>query len=508
MGSALASGQLIAVFTGAGSSPLVAVGAAVIDLAPAPVKEFAIGAFGTHDKAVLLSGMAVVLTALAILAGWLSRRGRAPGLVLIVVLGGVGVAAVLGRSDLGRLGPVAAVVSPLVGVAVFGWLHGLAARWIAARAAADPELAADPEIAADLAARPDRRRFLRASAGAAVGAGVVALGGQALADDGDVEAARDAVGPLVPAVPAPAIPRGADFAADGTPTYLTDNADFYRIDIALTVPRISTADWSLRIHGMVDREVRLSYADIRRRPLVARPITLTCVSNPVGGPYISTSEFIGVPLRDLLLAAGVRPGADQVLSTSVDGFTAGTPVDALLDPDRGALLAIGMNGQPLPLEHGFPARLVVPGLYGYVSATKWVVDLEVTTFAAKQAYWVPRGYAARAPIKTESRIDTPGPYALISAREVVVAGIAWAPTKGIVRVDVRIDGGPWQPAELSTEVSQNTWRMWRTRFPVGPGTHTVESRATDATGYTQTERRAGDAPDGATGLPSVFFTVR
>jgi hypothetical protein len=269
---------------------------------------------------------------------------------------------------------------------------------------------------------------------------------------------------------------------------------------------LSAQSWSLRIHGMVDKEVTFSYNDIRNRKLIERPVTLTCVSEPVGGPYISTSNFIGVPLRDLLLAAGVKPGAQQLFSTSVDGFTVGTPLDVLLDPNRGAMLAIGMNRQPLPVEHGFPARMVVPGLYGYVSATKWVVDMEVTTWD-KQAYWVPRGYSQQAPIKTESRIDKPQSFANVSPGAVTVAGIAWAQTKGIAKVEVRVDGGPWQSAQLSTEVSKNTWRMWRTTVQLRAGSHRVDSRATDDTGYTQTSVAANEIPDGATGWPSVTFTV-
>jgi DMSO/TMAO reductase YedYZ molybdopterin-dependent catalytic subunit len=351
-----------------------------------------------------------------------------------------------------------------------------------------------------------RRRFLVSSAGVAVGAGIVGLGGHALSNRSNAQQSIDQVGTLTPASPAPRLPAGADFAGDGTPSYITDNSNFYRIDTALTVPQLNAQSWSLKIHGMVDKEVTFSYADIRNRKLIERPVTLTCVSDPVGGAYISTSNFIGVPLRDLLLEAGVKPGAQQLFSTSVDGFTVGTPVDVLLDPNRGAMLAIGMNRQPLPVEHGFPARMVVPGLYGYVSATKWVVDMELTTWD-KQAYWVPRGYSQQAPIKTESRIDKPQAYANVSPGAVTVAGIAWAQSKGIAKVEVRVDGGAWRSAQLSTEVSKNTWRMWRTSFQLKAGSHTIESRATDDSGYTQTSVQADEIPDGASGWPSVIFNV-
>jgi hypothetical protein len=270
---------------------------------------------------------------------------------------------------------------------------------------------------------------------------------------------------------------------------------------------VKAENWRLRIHGLVDREVSFDFNDIRRRRLIERPVTLTCVSNDVGGEYVSNANFIGVPLRELLLEAGVKPGSDQLMSTSVDGFTAGTPVDALLDANRGAMLAIGMNGEPLPLEHGFPARMVVPGLYGYVSATKWVVDMELTRFDEKQGYWVPRGWSARGPIKTESRIDRPHGFETVRAGQVTVAGIAWAQFVGVKKVEVRLDGGEWREAELATEVSVNTWRMWRTTVDVPRGEHRVEVRATDNTGYTQTEDRVPPAPDGATGWHSVLFTA-
>ncbi|GAA5155427.1 hypothetical protein GCM10023321_28760 [Pseudonocardia eucalypti] len=340
------------------------------------------------------------------------------------------------------------------------------------------------------------------TAGAAVGAGL--LGTLAGGGRGSVGVAPGGV--AFPA--APPVPPGADFVAQGTPTFVTRNEDFYRIDTALRVPAISPADWSLRIHGLVDRELTLSYADLVARPMVTRPVTLACVSNEVGGDLISTSQFTGVDLREVLLAAGPKAGADQVLSTSEDGWTCGTPLDVLLEPDRGALLAVGMNGQPLPLEHGYPVRMVVPGLYGYVSATKWVVDLELTTFAEKQAYWLERGWAERAPIKTQARIDRPRAGEPMPAGRVVAAGIAWAQHRGVERVEVRVDRGPWQPAELATDVSRDTWRMWRATLDVPPGPHLLQARAADATGVWQTEIRASPVPDGASGYPEVSFLAR
>ncbi|HET9142597.1 MAG TPA: molybdopterin-dependent oxidoreductase [Actinophytocola sp.] len=493
--AALAAGHLVAGFIGPTASPFLAVGNSAIDLTPQPVKDWAIRAFGVHDKLVLLIGMGLVLLILAALAGLLSRRRSWPGVALAAAVGGLGFLAVLGRPDLGQLGVLAPAASLLTGVLVFRWLHGLARR---AESAKNGGAESTDET---------RRAFLLSSAGVAVGAGVLGGAGQLLSVRVDVEGSRAAIGSLVPAEPAPPVPAGADFAGNGTPRFLTANERFYRVDTALTVPRVRAQDWRLRIHGLTDREVSFSFSDIRDRRLVERPVTLTCVSNEVGGEYVSTANFVGVPIRDLLLEAGVRPGAESVLSTSADGFTANTPVDALLDQRRGALLAIGMNGEPLPVEHGFPARMVVPGLYGYVSATKWVVDWELTTFQAREGYWIPRGWAAKAPIKTQSRIDSPRPDATVPAGRLVVAGIAWAQTVGIDRVEVRLDEGAWQPAELATEVSLATWRMWRVTVDAGRGEHKVEVRATDRTGRTQTDERTAPAPDGATGWHAVEFTA-
>jgi DMSO/TMAO reductase YedYZ molybdopterin-dependent catalytic subunit len=342
-----------------------------------------------------------------------------------------------------------------------------------------------------------------------VGAAGAGLGGYLLGAGVDVADSQSQVATaLRPAQPAAPPPPGADFAAQGTPTFLTSNRDFYRIDTALRLPAKAATDWSMKVHGMVERELTISYQDLLNRPLIERPVTLTCVSNEVGGNLISTANFVGVSLRDLLLEAGVRPGADQLFSTSLDGFTAGTPVEVVLEPNRGAMLALGMNSAPLPLEHGYPVRMVIPGLYGFVSATKWLADLELTTFDAKQSYWLQRGWAQQAPIKTQSRIDRPQQGSSVPAGPFTAAGIAWAQHRGIASVEVRLDGGAWQQAQLSTEVSSDTWRMWRIDLTVPPGDHTLECRATDLTGQTQTDARANPVPDGATGWPSVALTAR
>ncbi len=488
--AALGAGHLVAAFIGINASPYLAVANAAIDLTPSWLKDFAVDAFGTYDKLVLLLGMALVLLGLAALAGLLSLRGPLPGTVLIVAAGLLGGLAVHGRPDLGSAALAAPAAALLAGVLTF--------RWLLARAGTSD---IDP-------AAPDRRRFLLGAGGVAAGAGVAGLAGQLIGSGTDAQGSRRAVGGLTAARPAPPIPAGADFAAQGTPAFLTANQDFYRIDTAIIVPQLRAADWTLRIHGMVERELTFSYADIRSRPLVERTITLCCVSNQVGGPYISTSNFLGVDLGDLLREAGIRPGAEQLFSTSEDGWTCGTPLAAALEPDRGALLAIGMNGEPLPVEHGFPARMVIPGLYGYVSATKWVREIEITTWDARRAYWLDRGWARRAPVKTQSRIDSPASGDELAAGRVVVAGIAWAQTVGIARVEVRLDEGEWQRAELGTEVNVDTWRMWRVELEVPPGEHRVSCRATDRSGYVQTGERTGVVPDGATGWHTVAFTTR
>ncbi|MBV8995071.1 MAG: molybdopterin-dependent oxidoreductase [Pseudonocardiales bacterium] len=499
MAAGLAVGHLVGAFISPSASPLLAVGSSAIDLTPTWLKDFAVRAFGTYDKVVLLSGMAVVIAVIGVVAGLISRRSRTPGLVLIAVLGVIAGVAVLSRPTAGSFDVLAPLAALITTAGTFAALHRLARLSYLTAGDATPT--------GDGPARIPRRALLAGSAVAAAGAGVAAAGGQLLAGRSGVEASRQVVRRILPTVPAPPIPRGADFAADGSPTFITPNRDFYRVDVNLTLPRLRAEDWRLRIHGMVDRETTLSFTDLTSRTLIERPLTMTCVSNEIGGPYISTSTFTGVLVADILADAGVQRGADQAFTTSVDGWTCGTPTAALTDPARKAMLVIGMNGEPLPIEHGFPVRMVVPGLYGFVSGTKWITDLELTTFQARQAYWLQRGWGRRAPIKTMSRIDSPGPFERVSP-DTPITGVAWAQTRGIDKVEVRVDHGEWQPAELSVEVSVDTWRMFRLRGRWGPGAHVAEVRATDKSGYPQTADRAAPVPDGATGWHSVQFTVQ
>jgi DMSO/TMAO reductase YedYZ molybdopterin-dependent catalytic subunit len=499
----LATGHLVGGFLSPSASPFLAVGSSAIDRTPTWLKDFAVRSFGSYDKLVLLLGMAAVIGLAGMVAGLLSRRSRTPGLVLIVLLGAVATAAVLSRPTAGPFDVLAPLVGLVVSTGTFAALHRLGVRSAPAGAVGGEAAAAEPGGAPGV----PRRTLLAGSAVVVAGAGMAAAAGQLLTDRGNAEASRQAVGRIVPTVAAPPIPAGADFVADGSPSFITPNRDFYRVDVNLTVPQLSTQDWRLRIHGMVDRERTLTWSDLTSRRLVERPVTMTCVSNEVGGPYISTTAFTGVLLADILNEVGVRRGADQVFTTSVDGWTCGSPTATLTDPGRQAMLAIAMNGEPLPVEHGFPVRMVVPGLYGFVSGTKWITDLELTTFEARQAYWLERGWAQRAPIKTMSRIDSPGPFERISP-DTAITGVAWAQTRGIEKVEVRLDHGAWQDAELSTEVNLDTWRMFRLRGRWGPGAHIVEVRATDKTGYTQTADRAAPIPDGAAGWHSVQFSVQ
>jgi DMSO/TMAO reductase YedYZ molybdopterin-dependent catalytic subunit len=272
------------------------------------------------------------------------------------------------------------------------------------------------------------------------------------------------------------------------------------------VPEINVDDWELRVHGLVEQEIRLTFQDLLDAGLIESHVTLTCVSNPVGGNLAGNAKWLGLPIRDVLNRARPRDGADMVLSTSIDGFSASTPLEVLQD-NRDAMLAIGMNGEPLPLEHGYPVRMVVPGLYGFVSATKWVVDLEVTRFADSKAYWTQRGWSERGPIKTMARVEVPKSFAVVKAGRVAVGGTAWAQTRGIAKVEVQIDGGVWAPAVLSEEASVVTWRQWSFAWDATPGAHYIKVRATDGTGEVQTEKRADPVPDGASGWQSVMVTV-
>ena len=480
---ALGVGELVAVATGSRSAPLVAVDAVVVDLVPEPLKQFAIALFGVHDKAALLVGTVVLLAALAALVGVAALRRWWYGLAGVAALSVLGVAAAVTRPGATWTWALPSLVGGASAAAV---LYALTAT---------PRPSQEP--------RPDRRWLLLAFGAAAV-AGV---SGRLLGSRRDVEAARGAVVLPSPRGPRQVVPARADLRVPGLAPYVTDNRGFYRIDTALVVPQIDPDTWRLRIHGRVRHPVELTFAQLLARPMVERHITLCCVSNEVGGDLIGNARWLGVPVKDLLDEVEPLDGADQVLSRSADGWTCGTPTAVLRD-GRDALLAVGMNGEPLPIEHGFPVRMVTPGLYGYVSACKWLVELELTSFAEVDAYWVRRGWAQQGPVKTQSRIDVPRQGSELRAGPVTVAGVAWAQHVGIARVEVSVDDGEWHEATLADTVSIDTWRQWSWRWDATPGRHRLRVRATDATGVTQTEERRPVVPDGATGWHTIEVTVR
>ena len=559
---AIGAAQLAAGLTVPQGSPVVAVGQAAIDLTPPPVKDFAISAFGTADKTVLLGGILVVLALYAALVGILAVRRLAIGMWGLALFAFIGLVAALTRPD----STAEYIVPTLAGAAAGAFALTRLARaagqlsaprsrtWrpgagrSGSRAPGDPgvppapealtppDLPAPPAVASNPAAAdprpesgaspsgysftylpnpddpgppggPARRRFLVSSGIAAVAAVAGTVAGRELATRRDVTLARAALRFPRPAVPAPPLPAGSDLHIPGLSSFITPNDSFYRVDTALLLPQVDPSTWQLRIHGMVQREVTITFAELLKRPLIEDYVTLTCVSDPVGGPYVGNAKWLGASLAALIRQARPRAGASQLLCTSADGFTSGTPLQVVLD-GRDALLAVAMNGTALPVAHGFPARMVTPGLYGYVSATKWVTDIEVTTFAAASAYWVDRGWSQQAPIKTESRIDVPAIGATLRPGMTPVAGVAWAQHKGVAAVEVRVDRGPWHEARLAAVPDIDTWRQWVWEWQATPGNHLLEARATDKTGYTQTAVQAQPVPNGASGYPSATVTVR
>jgi DMSO/TMAO reductase YedYZ molybdopterin-dependent catalytic subunit len=537
---AMGVAQLFAGISIPQSSPVLAVGQAAIDATPLGVKDWATSTFGTNDKNVLLTGVLVVVFCYAAAVGVLAVRSLRLGMAGIAVFAALGMSAALTRP-----GASAAYVLPtLAGAAVGAFaLYRLvetarrAAAGSAARAPAPlpPIVFGGPSApgAPDDAAGPpgelrapdlpgtkvpplrqpprqpsDRRAFLVTAGVSLAGAAAGGYIGRQLTTRHNVTTARTALRFPRPAVPAPPLPAGSSLPIPGISPFVTPNGQFYRVDTALFVPEVDPKNWTLRIHGMVARQIELTFDELLRRPLIEDYITLCCVSNPVSGPYISNAKFLGASYGALIRQAGPLRGADQLLCTSVDGFTSGTPLSVVLDTGRDSLVAVAMNDAALPVDHGFPARLVVPGLYGYVSACKWVTDIQVTTFAAATAYWAQRGWSPQGPIKTESRIDVPAGGSSVKAGRVAVAGVAWAQHKGIEAVEVRVDGGPWQQATLAAVPDLDTWRQWVWYWDdAKAGPHLLEARATDKTGYTQTAVQTDVAPNGATGYPQSQISV-
>lgn len=489
---AVTTGMLIASWADR-PSPIDSVGSSFIDRTPRWLKELAIDWFGTNDKTALRVGIFLVLAAVSMTLGTASRRGVRP---LVVGVGAFAVVGALSAAE--RPGSNAiTVIAPLIGavVGVISTLvlfRGLGSRWVAAHRPRESRVPLGW----------DRRRFIGTTA--AVGATSVVLGTVARRGESDrlrrIEDQRPSFLPGVDPSNADVVTADTDFDGldNGETTFITPNDDFYRIDTALSFPTVDLGEWRLRIGGMVDKEIELSYDDISALTQIERTITICCVSNEIGGPYIGNATWQGVLLTELLDMVGVREGAEQLFSRSIDGWTCGFPIDVARD-GRDAMLAIGMNGEPLPLMHGFPARLIVPGIYGYVSATKWISEIEINRWSDAEGYWVPRGWAREAPIKTQSRIDVPRRGQKIDSGPTKIAGVAWAQHTGVAKVEVCVDEGEWIEATLSEDLTDDAWRLWSVDWTATPGRHNIRVRATDKSGYTQTEEVASVAPDGATG---------
>ena len=486
----LAAAHLVAALTVPAASPVLAVGSTVIDLTPTPLKEWAIRQFGSADKLVLIGSVTVVVLLLSAVAGIITARRETPGLLVVVGLAGIaGLLAVL-RPGAGPLDLLPALVAAVVGATSLWWLHRV-----------DDRAPTEPSPGVD---GPTRRGVVLATGGLAAAA--VAMGALGRWVTSYRLGGTDVALPVA-TDPASPFPTGLEQTYDGITPLRTPTGEFYRVDTRLTLPTVDVDSWTLTIDGDVDEEVTLTFDDLAAMDTIERDITLTCVSNEVGGPYVGGARWLGVPLADVLARAGIdSTKADQILSTDVDGMTISTPLDVALD-GRDAMIAIGMNGGPLPRENGFPARMVVPGLYGFVSACKWITRMTLTTYDAEQAYWTERDWAVDAPIKISSRVDTPKGLSQTPAGTVVVGGIAWAQGSGIEKVEVRIDGEAWRPAQLGPQVTDDYWRQWYYEWDAEPGQHFIACRATNKDGDVQTDVRMTPFPEGSSGLQEISVSI-
>jgi Sulfite oxidase and related enzymes len=490
--AALGVSELIAGIVPGATSLAAAVGQAAINLQPAGAKDLAVGLFGTNDKLALELFVVAVALVIGALLGVLARHRYRLASLGFAAFGVLGFTAALGDP---LADPVIVAVSAAVTVGVALWILG----W----------LLGPRSTASVIAVMPDwsRRSFLLRAGAVSAGALVAGIAGRRLLERQRVATAAAGAAAAAAIPPAsdtvPALASGTDLAgsiADLTPI-VVPNDQFYRIDTALLTPTVDAAGWTLRIHGLVDRETTLTWDELVNLPMFEQYVTISCVSNEVGGKLVGNAKWTGVRLRDVLALAGVQASATQLVGLSVDGWTAGMPMAWIMDPSREPMIAVKMNDEVLPPNHGYPARLIVPGLYGYVSATKWLSELELTTWEAFDGYWIPLGWSKEGPILTQSRIDTPGNGSNVSGR-VAIAGVAWAPDRGIARVEVAVDGA-WQEARLSTPISDATWVQWVLEWDATPGQHVITVRATDGTGLTQPEQPTPPAPDGARGWDSI-----
>lgn len=498
----MAAGHLVASLLDPASSPVLAVGSTVIDLTPTPMKEWAIRQFGSADKTVLVGSVLLGALVLAAIGGILARRRFTLGAGLLVLLVAVAGGAAMLRPTAGFLDLVPALATAVAGVLALAWLVRLADTGPDTHDRPDATTADAPDRPVSPTA-PSRRGVLiaagvlTAAAAAMAGAGRWITGLRTSPTDVNLPGAKDALPPL---------PQGLEGKVKGISPFQTPIKDFYRVDTRLTLPIISLDDYTLTIDGDVDEEVTFTFEDLLAMDLVERDITITCVSNDVGGPYVGAARWSGVPLQALLDRAGVGSRADQILCTDVDGMTISVPL-ALATDGRDALVAVGMNGEALPREHGFPVRMVVPGLYGFISACKWMTRMTLTTYDEAQAYWTERDWATDAPIKIASRIDTPKSFSEIDAGDTFIGGVAWAQTQGIGKVEVQVDGGAWEEAELGESAGDDYWRQWYLPWNAQKGEHTVAVRATTKDGTQQTSVKAMPFPEGASGLQKIIVRV-
>lgn len=476
-------------------SPVVAVAEWIIRLTPGNVAETAIRLLEHLDKPALITGILLFLLVAFAVAGIQARHALWRGLLVFAALTLVGAVAVTSRTGAAPLDLVPLLVGFATWWGVLSWVAGLLHRH-------SPAIRADADPGATALSR--RGVLLQLGAVVAASAALGVLGRLVGRGRRQVEATRELV--RLDGVSNPVVPQTANVGLRGVTPWRTPNSEFYLIHTAITAPSIDPTSWRLRIHGMVDRELVVTYQDLLDRQLTEAWVTLNCVSNPVGGDLIGNAWWSGVRVAELLAEAGVRPGADAVLQTSQDGWTCGTPLAALTD-DRAAMLAVGMNGAALPIDHGFPVRTIVPGLYGFVSACKWVVDMEVSRFADFSAYWTDRGWAEQAPVKMSSRIDVPRSGASVPAGQIGIGGVAWAQHTGISGVEVSVDGGRWLPAMIGPVPTPDTWVQWKATVEVAPGDHRVRVRAIDEQGTVQTGVVRDVVPDGATGWDEVEFTA-